>query len=124
MQVEQSTEDGDLPMKVDFNGDKIRIILSQPDFRDYKVLKSQEGVAAPLTATIVVPVLVEALHFWKSGEAGETDDSLRWMRALRARVAALNLESETDNLIVAQRILELPVRRALVSSRQLAEGPQ
>ncbi|HZS56884.1 MAG TPA: hypothetical protein VFA65_20935 [Bryobacteraceae bacterium] len=121
MQVEESTEDGDLPMKVDFNGDKIRIILSKSDFKDYKLLKAQESIAAALTSTIVFPVLVEALHFWRSGEAGGEEDSLRWMRALRGRIIALDLEAETDNLILAQKLLELPLRRALVSSRRLAE---
>jgi hypothetical protein len=122
MQIEEAAEDGDFPMRVDFNGEKIRIVLSKADFRDYKLLKAQEGVSAPLTTTIVLPVLVEALHFWKSGEAGAEEDSLRWMRALRSRISALELDAESDNLIVAQRLLELPLRRALVASRQLAEA--
>ena len=122
MQIEEATEDGELPMRVDFNGDKIRIILSKSDFKDYKLLKAQEGLSAALTTTIVLPVLVEALHFWKSGEAGGEEDSLRWMRALRSRITSLELESESDNLLLAQKLLELPLRRALVASRQLAEA--
>jgi len=122
MQIEEATEDGDLPMRVDFNGDKIRIILAKADFKDYKLLKAQEGVSSALTTTIVLPVLVEALHFWKAGEAGAEEDSLRWMRALRGRIAKLELEPESDNLILAQKLLELPLRRALVASRQLAEA--
>ena len=122
MQIEEATEDGDLPLRVDFNGDKIRIILAKSDFKDYKLLKAQEGVSAALTTTIVLPVLVEALHFWKSGEAGADDDSLRWMRALRTQIAVLELSAETDNLVLAQKLLELPLKRALVASRQLAEA--
>jgi hypothetical protein len=122
MQIEEASEDGELPMRVDFNGDKIRIILSKADFKDYKLLKAQEGVSAALTTTIVLPVLVEALHFWKADEAGGKEDSLRWMRALRSRITSLELESESDNLILAQKLLELPLRRALVASRQLADA--
>jgi len=122
MQIEEATEEGELPLRVDFNGDKIRIILAKADFKDYKLLKAQEGVSAALTATIVLPVLVEALHFWKAGEAGQQEDSLRWMRALRSRVTKLELESESDNLILAQKLVELPLRRALVAARQLAEA--
>jgi hypothetical protein len=122
MQIEESKEDGDFPMRVDFNGDKILIVLSKADFKDYKLLKGHEGVAAALTTTIVLPVLVEALHFWKSGEAGAEEDSLRWMRALRSRISALELKSESDNLILAQKLLELPLKRALIASRQLAEA--
>jgi len=122
MQIEEALEDGDLPLRVDFNGDKIRIILAKADFKDYKLLKAQEGISAALTTTIVLPVLVEALHFWKSGEAGADNDSLRWMRVLRARITALELGAETDNLVLAQKLLELPLKRALVASRQLAEA--
>lgn len=122
MQIEESLDDGELPMRVDFNGDKIRIILSKADFRDYKLLKAQEGVSAALTTTIVLPVLVEAIHYLKSGESGEADDSLRWMRALRSKMTALELDSESDYLIVAQKLLEFPLRRALIASRQLAES--
>lgn len=122
MQIEESREDGDFPMRVDFNGDKILVVLSKADFKDYKLLKGHEGVAAALTTTIVLPVLVEALHFWKSGEAGAEEDSLRWMRALRSRISALELKSESDNLILAQKLLELPLKRALIASRQLAEA--
>lgn len=122
MQIEEAKEDGDFPLRADFNGDKIRVILSKADFKDYKILKGQEGISSALTSTIVVPVLIEAIHFWKSGESGEKEDSLRWMRALRSRIAALELEPETDYLILAQRLLELPLRRALVASRQLAES--
>jgi hypothetical protein len=122
MQIEESPKDGELPMMVDFNGDKIRVFLSKADFKDYKLLKSQEGVSAALTSAVVLPVLVEAIHYWKTEEAGGADDSLRWMRALRSRISLLQLESESDSLVLAQRILELPLRRALVASRQLAEA--
>lgn len=122
MQIEESNEDGELPMRVDFNGDKILVILSKADFKDYKLLKGQDGIASALTSAIVLPVLVEALHFLNSAEAGPEDDALRWMRALRSRIAALELKSESDNLVLAQKLLELPLRRALIASRQLAEA--
>ncbi|WCJ58253.1 hypothetical protein NXS98_11000 [Fontisphaera persica] len=122
MQIEEAREEGDLPMRVDFNADKIRIILSKSDFGDYKLLKAQEGVSSALTATIVLPALVEALHCCKAEEAGQRDDSLRWMRLLRKRITLLNLESETDNLVLAQKLLELPLRRALTASKQVLEA--
>ncbi len=122
MQIEESKEDGELPMRVDFNGDKILIILSKVDFKDYKLLKGQEGVSSALTSTIVLPVLVEALHLLKSEEAGDEESGPRWVRALRRRISALELESESDFIVLAQRILELPLKRALTASRQLVEA--
>jgi hypothetical protein len=89
MQIEESPNDGDLPLTADYNGDKIRIILSKADFKDYKILKGQEGISSALTSMIVVPVLVEALHVWKQGDSADEEDSLRWMRALRSKMTAL-----------------------------------
>lgn len=121
MQVEEAKEDGDLPLRVDYNAEKIRIVLSKSDFKDYKMLKNQEGISSALTATIVVPVLVEALHVLDGEESGDDGDRPRWMRALRSRIVSLNLDSERDMLVLAQRLLELPLKRALVASKQAAE---
>jgi hypothetical protein len=123
MQIEEAKDDGDLPLRVDFNTDKILIILSKSDFADYKLLKNTEGVSAALTITIVLPVLIEALHLLKSEDNDYEDESeLRWARALRRRITALELDSESDYLILAQKLLELPMKRALVAARQLAEA--
>jgi len=121
MQINESPKDGDIPMEPDFDGDKIVIFLSKNDFADYKVLKHYEGVRGPLTTTIVLPVLVEALHILKE-ESDGMDDSRRWVRALARRIEDVGLNAETQPLILAQRLLELPVKRALSSSRMLAEA--
>jgi len=56
------------------------------------------------------------------GEAD--DDALRWSRVLRRRADSLGreLNAATDCLMVAQELLELPLRRALAAARQLAEA--
>lgn len=120
MQIQESTKDGDAPMQVDFNGDKILIILSKQDFKDYKLLKNHEGVAGPLTTTVVLPVLVEALHQLK--DEGEDEPGLRWARVLNRKLESLNLQDESDCLVAAQKLLELPLKRSLAASRQLAEA--
>jgi hypothetical protein len=118
MQIQEATEEGDLPMRADYDADKIVIILAKQDFADYKLLKADEDIVAPLTAAIVLPVLVEALRIIKDEEA--QDDDLRWRRALRRRIEALPNAGESDALVLAQRLLELPVKRALACSRALA----
>ncbi len=118
MQVQESIEEGDLPMKAEFNGDKIVIILSKKDFADYKLLKAHESLAVPLTTTIVMPVLLEALHALKE----EGDEDRRWVRALRRRMDDLQLKPEGDPLEIAQTLLELPVKRSLASVRMVAEA--
>lgn len=121
MQINESPKDGDLPMETSFEGDKIVIFLSKSDFADYKLLKLNESVSAPLTTTIVLPVLVEALHILNE-EDGGFDDNRRWVRALAQRIKSLNLQNETQPLVLAQRLLEMPVKRALSSSRIHAEA--
>jgi hypothetical protein len=121
MQINESPKDGDIPMEPSFEGEKIVIFLSKSDFADYKVLKHHEGVRGPLTTTIVLPVLVEALHILKE-ESDGTSDTRRWVRALSRRIESLGLNDESQPLLQAQKLLELPVKRALSSSRMLAEA--
>lgn len=121
MQIQESPKEGDIPMEFGAESDKIVIFLSKSDFADYKLLKAHEGVAGPLTTTIVLPVLIEALRILKEQSDGP-DDGRRWVRSLYRRIESIGLEKETDFLALAQRLLELPVKRALASSRMLAEG--
>lgn len=121
MQIQEANEDADLPMRVSWNGDKIVVLLSKQDFRDYKLLKTQEGVSAPLTSAIVLPVLMEAIRSLKSEDEGAIEDGPRWKRALQRRIEDLALERETEDLIVAQKLLELPLKRSLTSARQFLE---
>ncbi len=121
MIIKEATENGDLPMRADFGGDKIVIILAKKDFAEYKLLKANEGVAGPLTTTLVLPVLVEALHVLRTDSQRE-EDGRRWVRILVHRIEKLGLGKETDAIVLAQELLELPVKRALASSRTLAEA--
>ena len=120
MQINESPKDGDIPMEPSFEGDKIVIFLSKSDFADYRVLKLHEGVGGPLTTTIVLPVLVEALHVLNEDNEG-IDDTRRWVRALTRRIESLNLAKEIQPILLAQKLLELPVKRALSSSRIVAD---
>lgn len=121
MQIDGATEDGDLPMRIDFGGEKIRLILSKEDFKEYKFMRHNEALASVLTTAIVVPALLETLHYIGSEDA-EALETLRWYRVLARRLEALDLKDESENLTKVQRLLELPVKRALVSARSLAEA--
>ena len=121
MQINESPKDGDIPMEPTFDGDKIVIFLSKNDFEDYKLLKRHEEVRDPLTTTIVLPVLVEAIHILKE-ESDDMDDTRRWVRALVRRIKNVGLNTEMEPILLAQLLLELPVKRALSSSRTLVEA--
>ena len=118
MQIQAAHEDGDRPMQVEYSGPKIVIYLSKKDFADYNLLKGMEGMSVALTTTIVLPVLIEAINQVKTND----DDDLRWVRALKRRIESMQLTINDDSLELAQKILELPVKRTLASVRMLAEN--
>jgi hypothetical protein len=99
-------------------GPKILILLSKKDFAEYKLLKTMDGMSVALTTTIVLPVLIEAIHVVQA----EGDDDLRWVRALKRRLEDMQLKLDDEALELAQKILELPVKRTFASARMLAEN--
>ena len=119
MQITESHKDGDQPMQVEYGGEKILIELSKKDFEDYKRLKATEGVSTALTMGIVLPVLVHAIYYLQQSDE---EDDLRWVRSLKRRIDGVGMKLEDDPLEVAQRILELPLKRTFASARKLAEA--
>lgn len=120
MVIEKSSVSGDHPMDAEFSGDKIRILLCERDFDAYSKLKSVPSLTSHLTTTIVLPVLLEALHYVKDNSEGL--QTLGWYRNLQRRMEMLNLVDEQEMLKKAQLLLEMPIRRALASAEQYAEG--
>jgi hypothetical protein len=121
MQINESSSDGDQPVQVEFSGEKIVIYLSKPDFRAYRMLKTNENVVSPLTSAIVLPVLIEALHSIKDYKSDD-ESQPKWVSVLDRKITSMGLKDEKDNLVLAQRLLELPIKRALSSAYQLAES--
>jgi len=121
MQVDESREDEDGTMKVEWNGPRIVIILSKKDFGTYNILKGLEPLGTTLASTIVLPVLVQALNHVREDESDYA--GCRWYNILQRRVQNLGVKgSDFEALDIAQHLLELPIRRALASARSLQEG--
>jgi hypothetical protein len=116
MQITETHKDGDQPMQVQYSGQKILIELAKKDFDDYKRLKNMDGVSTALTMGIVLPVLVDAIYMLQGSDA---DDDLRWVRSLRRRIECVGMKDDGDPLEIAQRILELPLKRTFASARKL-----
>jgi len=119
MVIEESPKPEDHAMEVEFSSEKIRIRLCKHDFNLYKELKIIPALASHLTTTLVLPVLTEALHLIE-GEDLEFEDR-KWCRNLRQRLSDLNLTEEKDLLTAAQRVLDMPIRRALASAAEYAQ---
>jgi hypothetical protein len=119
MQISEAHQDGDQPMQVQYGGEKILVILSKKDFDDYKKLKAVDGISTALTMGIVLPVLVDAIYMLQGPDENE---DLRWVRCLHRRIESVGLKKDGDPLEIAQRILELPLKRTFASARRLADG--
>ncbi len=119
MEVEQSPLPGEQPMEADFGQDKIVILLSEPDFALYRVLKTHTDLNGHLTTTLVLPVLIEALHRLDDRE----DDAgrFKWARLLRQRIDALPDDARSDALKTAQALLVRPIHRALTTAKVYAD---
>jgi|SRR5579862_5497548 len=119
IEIRESDNQGDHPMRAQFDSEKIVIFLCKADFALYKELRANEAVTAALSGLIVLPALTEALRLLQDGE----EDDTRWRQRLRFRVESLDLDLENgEPLELAQKLLELPLKRALLSTKSLAEN--
>ena len=121
MQIDCSIEDGDQPMKLDLQQQKIRVVLSKPDFEQYKILRNNEALLEIVTMAIVLPALIAALSEIRSG-SGDEFEGLRWYEVLIARMDSLGLSKDSDPITAVQRLLDLPIRRTLTSAHRFAEA--
>ena len=119
MQIQESPEDGDVPMRLALEQHKLGIVLSKNDFAEYKLFKLQPQLLPMLTATIVVPALVEALHTVRGNAEGD-GTAPRWQQNLRARLEAMNAGTDADVFVAAQQMLDLPLRRSLLLAKEVA----
>ena len=112
-----SPDVGDRPMYCELADDKIQVILSQKDFAAYQQLRLSP-VARVLEASVVLPALMTAV----ASLSTEEPDEYRWQRILSARMQRLGLSPGDDALTTAQRLLDLPLRRALTLAAQLEDN--
>ena len=119
MQVRQHPAGGDMPMAVDFNDEKITILLSARDFENYKIVRAAKPLSATVVAALVLPVLMEALRTLQENHSEY--ESLRWCRCLKRRVEHVGFDLASEPLTLAQRLLELPIRRALMNARTVLD---
>ena len=117
MVVELSPKPGDLPMEADFYSDKIRILLCKSDFETYRELKNVPHLTSHLTTTLVLPVLVQAIHQLET--AADDVGEYKWSTLLQTRLYAMETGSATDQLTKAQLLLEMPIRRALAAAKNI-----
>ncbi len=106
------------PMQINYENEKITIELSKADWRVYFDVRNQKIAEGMLHASIVLPVLIDAIHQVQNGNSDYVDAS--WFGRLDAILDANSLRSK-EPFEAAQKILEMPLSRGLKSIESLLD---
>ncbi len=110
----------DGPMEIDYSYDKITLILSKEDYKNYQEIKNQKITQNTLHSSLVFPVLVDAIYQINNGD---DFSDMNWYSRLDTILAEKGLK-EKDPLLAAQIILDYPEKRNFQSLNHMLEGSQ
>ncbi len=96
------------PMQIDYETEKITIVLSKVDWRNYLEVRGQKPVQGILHSAIVFPALVDAIH--KIQTSNSEYENANWYGRLTAILEAKRLDDK-DPFEAAQKILDNPASR-------------
>ena len=114
----RSADDSDTSMKINVDSDKIAIILNSTNFQSYKVMISMPAMISVFHSMIIMPALIYVFEMLRR-EGIEEYSNRRWCQGLKKALerSDVQLNAETLENIpsfeLAQKILDLPVNRAL-----------
>jgi hypothetical protein len=106
------------PMQIDYESQKIQIILSKADWKSYLSVRSQKAAVGILHSAIVFPALIDAIYQITNG-TGDYEDK-NWYGRLEAILEAKSLRDK-DPFESAQKILENPANRSFQGISSLLE---
>lgn len=112
-----TTERNNHPMYNDYTGDKITIMLCQQDYENYQIVKRSVLWVNILLSCIVLPALIEALHYISTVEANDYSDK-QWHKVL---TEIKDKSKDNTEIEMAQRILDQPNNRSFTTIKQLIE---
>lgn len=96
-----------VPMYLDYEGEKITIMLCTEDYQNYKLLKNNKSLIGVILSSIVLPALIDALFFLEHKDS-ENYRSSAWYKAL-SEIKETGKKKYPDPLRLAQKILDLPL---------------
>ena len=110
--------DSDTGMEIDMEGNKIAVTLSGDSFGRYKNLASELKYQPPFHSMIIMPALIYVFEtLYREGIENYNDK--RWFAAISKTLSKYNVTlnretlENTPSYTLAQKILDLPVDRAL-----------
>lgn len=114
----KSGDDSDQSMRINADGDKIAIHLDSNNFQSYKVMVAMPGMLPVFHSMIIMPALIYVLELLRR-EGIEDHAGKKWCQGLRRSLerSGIPLNAETlenmPSFELAQRLLDLPITRAL-----------
>ena len=105
--IEGSQHEG--PMLIDYDTDKITVVLSKSDWKNYMEIRNQKPVEGILHSSVVFPVLVDAIHQLQSGNSEY--DERNWYARIEAILDEKGLRDK-EPFDAAQKILDNPSSRS------------
>lgn len=121
--------DTDENMKIDMDGEKIVIALSDSSFQNYRMLANMPALLPVFHAMIIVPALIFVFETMRR-EGTEEYETRRWYMAVRKTLAKYNILFNHDTLcdipsyVLAQKLLDLPIDRALQAITMLDDSEE
>lgn len=106
------------PIQIDYESEKITIILSKEDYRNYLDVRNQKTAEGILHAAIVFPVLVDAIYQVRNQNSNF--EAMPWFIRLETVLEAKGLR-EKEPVEAAQKILDNPAARSFSSMSSLLE---
>lgn len=121
--------DTDESMRIDMDQQKITISLSNKSFQNYKLLSGNPSLFPVLHSMIIIPALIyvfETMH----REGIEEYEDRRWFAAVAKTLKRYGLSldettlSNVDSYGLAQKLLEVPIDKALSAIAMLDDGEE
>lgn len=106
------------PVQIDYENDKITIILSKSDWKNYLEVRGQKLAEGILHASVVFPALIDAIYQVSSKDSDY--EAMNWHGRIGSILDSKGLR-EKDSFEAAQKILENPVTRSFQSISSLFE---
>jgi hypothetical protein len=112
--------------EIDLYGQKIYVKMPQKDMEKYYVLRDATKISAALNSTIVIPAIIEGLHYIRGTADSEleVEREHRWFSVLERKLKSLNIDvTDSGNSMfeIAQQIMEDPAPGTLNELEQLIE---
>ena len=118
--------DNDDSMKIDIDGDKIAINLCSEDFQNYKLLSTSPSFMPVFHSMLIMPSLIYVFETIRR-EGTEDYETRRWYQALKKTLGKHKITLTEESLAqypsfeLAQKLLELPMNKALSSLVSLGD---